>query len=367
MAVCRRLLVDRPAQIQHPDDPCRAQIKVLPDDLHQSLIAQPSGSKGFHPDGCGMGHADGVGELNLALAGQACGHNILGHVPGRVGCGAVHLGAVLSGKRAAAVPGIAAVAVHDNFPARKAAVPVGTADHKTAGGIDKEFGLVIHHIRRKDLVKDMLLDIPVNLLLGHALVVLGGEDHCVQAHRLVILIILHRDLGLSVRPQVGKRAVLADLSQASCQLVGQGDGIGHILLRLVGGVAEHHALISRADGVQLLLGHMLLPCLLGLQSLVNAQGNICGLLIDGGDHAAGIAVKAILCPVIADLPDGLPDNLLDVYIGAGGNLSHNQHQSCGDGRLAGHPAHGILLHQGIEDRVGNGIADLIRMSLCHGL
>ena len=43
-----------------------------------------------------MGHADGVGQLNLAAPGQAGGHDVLGHVPGHIGGGAVHLGGVLA-------------------------------------------------------------------------------------------------------------------------------------------------------------------------------------------------------------------------------------------------------------------------------
>ena len=49
-------------------------------------------------------------------------------------------------------------------------------------------------------------------------------------------------LGLGVGPEPGQGPVAPQLSQLGVELVGQDDGEGHALLRLIGGVAEHQPL-----------------------------------------------------------------------------------------------------------------------------
>ena len=363
MAVGRSLLIDGPSQIQHADNSRRTQIEILPDNLHQTAVRKLSCAEGIHIDRGWPRYADSVRELNLTFVRQSGRHNILRHIAGRVGCGAVHLRAVLSGESAAAMAGHAAVGVHDNLASCQSAVSVGTADHKTPRRIDIELRIPVHHIRRNHLVKHIFPNILVNLLLGYLLAVLGGKHHRVQPAGPAILIIFHRHLGLSVRAEVGKRAVFADLRELPHQLVGQGDGIGHQLRRLICGVAEHHTLVARADGFDLVLRHLML---LRLQRLVHAHSDIRGLLVDSRDHRAVFRVKAVFPAVIANLPDRVPYNLLDVYIAFGGDLTHDQHHARSGSRLAGHPAHGILLKQGVQNRVGNLVADLVRVSFGYG-
>ena len=96
MAICGRLFVNRAAQVEHTDDARGTEVEVFTDDFYQLFIGNLSGTVCIHHDGCGMRHADGVGELNLALVGKACGNDVLRRVTGRISCGAVHLGAVLA-------------------------------------------------------------------------------------------------------------------------------------------------------------------------------------------------------------------------------------------------------------------------------
>ena len=107
--------------------------------------------------------------------------------------------------------------------------------------------------------------------------------------------------------------------------------------------------------------------LLDLQTLVHAHGNIAGLLVNVGDDAAGIAVKAVLGPVIADASDDLSGDFGDIHIAAGADLAHDVHKACGHSGLAGHPAHGILLQYGVQHRVGDLVADFVGMSFRYGL
>ena len=190
---------------------------------------------------------------------------------------------------------------------------------------------------------------------------LGGNDHGIHPNGAVVLIILHRHLALAVGPQIGELPALADLGEPLGQLLGQRQRQRHQLRRLVAGIAEHHALVAGAVA-QLAVGSFLV-----LQGLVHAQGDVGGLLINGGDDATGIAVKAVFAPVIADVPDHFPGDLGDVHVAVGGDLAHDVDQSGADRGLAGHPAIGILLQDRVQNSVGDLVADFVGMSLGHRL
>ena len=190
---------------------------------------------------------------------------------------------------------------------------------------------------------------------------LGGNHHGVHTQGTVLLVILHGDLGLSVGTQIVGQTLLAHLSQAHGQLLGQGDGQGHELLGLVAGVAEHHALVAGA-----VVQAVVLSALLGLQALVHAHGDVGGLLVDGGDDSAGVAVKAELGAVVADIPHHVPGDLGDVHVAAGGDLTHDVDQTGGHSGLAGHTGGGVLRQNGVQHRVGDLVADLVGMSFGHG-
>ena len=147
---------------------------MFADDLHKPVIGKLSSSEGIHLDGSGMGHADGVGKLDLALIGKSCRNHVLGHITGRISCGTVHLGAVLTGECAAAVAGISAVGVNNDLSSSQSAVAVGSSDHETACGIDIKLRVFVHHSCRKHRIEHILLNVLMDLLLGHSIIVLGG-------------------------------------------------------------------------------------------------------------------------------------------------------------------------------------------------
>jgi len=126
---------------------------------------------------------------------------------------------------------------------------VGAADHEASRRIDEKLRIRIHHLLRQNHIEHMLFDICMDLFLGHGIVMLCRKHDSVKAERLAVLIVLHRHLRLSVGTKIRKRLILADFRQPSRQLVSQGDGIRHVLFRLVAGIAEHHALVAGADGV----------------------------------------------------------------------------------------------------------------------
>ena len=96
--------------------------------------------------------------------------------------------------------------------------------------------------------------------------------------------VFHGNLGLAVRTEEIDFARLADLRELVRQLVRELDRHGHQLGRLVARVAEHHALVAGAAGV-------------------HAHGDVGRLRLDGGEHAAGFGVEAILRAGVANVVD----------------------------------------------------------------
>ena len=189
---------------------------------------------------------------------------------------------------------------------------------------------------------------------------LGGQHHGIHADGLAVLVVLHGDLGLAIGTQIVHQTLLPHVGQTLGHLVGDGDSQRHQLRRLVAGVAEHHTLIAGAV-VQLALAGGL-----GLIALIHAQSDIAGLLIDVGDDGAGVAVKAALGGVVADVQHHLAGDLGDIHIAAGGDLTHDVDQAGGGAGLAGHAAVGVLLKDRVQHRVGDLVADLIGMPLGNG-
>ena len=100
--------------------------------------------------------------------------------------------------------------------------------------------------------------------------------------------------------------------------------------------------------------------------IVGAQGDVGALAIDVGDDAAGVAVKAVLGAVIADGADDLARRAGDVHVAAGRDLAHDVDEAGGAGRLAGNAGTGVLRQDGVEDGVGDLVADFVGMPLGDG-
>ena len=128
--------------------------------------------------------------------------------------------------------------------------------------------------------------------------------------------------------------------------MGQRNGQGHVLGRFVRGIAEHHALVAGAD-----LFIIALAALTGFVGLIDALGDIRGLFVQRNQDAAGIAVKAVLGAVIADVDDGLAGDLGDIHIAFRGDLADDMDLTGSDERLAGHAGMGILFQDRIQDSI----------------
>ena len=215
------------------------------------------------------------------------------------------------------------------------------------------------------MLDEVVLDLAHVLDLGS---MLRGDDDGRDLDGLAVLV-AHGDLGLAVGAQVGQSAVVAHggqaLGQAACQVVRH----GHEGLGLVGGVAEHHALVAGSDQVDRVGG----GAGLGLKRLVDALGDIGGLLVDEAHDAAGIAVKAKLGAVVANAADNATGNFLHVNVCLGADLASDDDGAGGHEGLAGAAdvfhvgGHAVGRNVALllqlyffgEDCVEDGIADLV--------
>lgn len=84
-------LVDRPLQIQFPDNDSWTQIKVLVDNTEQLCLWFQGGTVGEQRDGQRPGHSDGVRHLNQDSPAQLGFDQRLGHPASSVGSRAVDL------------------------------------------------------------------------------------------------------------------------------------------------------------------------------------------------------------------------------------------------------------------------------------
>ena len=122
--------------------------------------------------------------------------------------------------------------------------------------------------------------------------------------------------------------------------MGQRDRRRHQLRRFVGGVAEHHALVTGTAGVHTLR-------------------DVRRLLVDGRDDRAGVAIKTLTGIIVPDGAHRFANQGLDVEVGGAGDLAGNDDQAGAGKRLAGHAAQRIFGEARIQDRVRDLVGDLV--------
>src|SRR5512139_2195742 len=132
VAVARGAGVDRPHQVEHLDDALGTQVEVALDQLDDLGFGDLAGAEGVDHQRGRASDADRVADLHHAPVGEPGGDDVLRHIAAGVGSGAVDLGRILAGERAAAVRGRAAVGVDDDLAAGQPGVAHRAADDEAA-------------------------------------------------------------------------------------------------------------------------------------------------------------------------------------------------------------------------------------------
>jgi len=182
----------------------------------------------------------------------------------------------------AAVTAHAAVAIHDDFAASQAGVPLRTAHDEATSGVDEELGFLVQQVSGQNSADDFLRDEILDLLVLHVIGVLRGNDDIGDAHRLIVFILDgHLALGIGTQPaKPGRICEMRVNSRPSwwAYMIGG----GHQLRGFRAGVTEHQALIARP-----LLRRVLALCSLGIDPL----GDVRALRGDGVHDEHLVRVK----------------------------------------------------------------------------
>jgi hypothetical protein len=341
VAVLGRLVVDGVRKVKLLDNDTGPQVKVVLDNLHKLIRVLVRGPVGLNEERERLRNTNGVRQLDKGATGELGSDERLGNPASEVGGGTVDLGVVLSGEGTTTVGSPATVRVDDDLAASKTGVALGTTDDEEARGLDVVDGLVVKVLGRDDLLDDLLKDLLSELLGGNVLAVLGGHDNGVDANGdngTAVVSVLDGDLRLGVGAQPGQRAVVASLLHGGVELVREQQSQGEQFWGLVRGIAEHDALVT---GTELLHGLL----------IVQTLGNVGRLLLNGDENVARLVVEALVGAVVANVLDGVADDLLVVEMGLGGDLAKDHDHARLGGSLAGNLGERVLLEAGIEDGV----------------
>ena len=95
---------------------------------------------------------------------------------------------------------------------------------------------------------------------------------------------------------------------------------------------------------------------------IHAHGDVRGLAVDRLEYGAGLRVEPEVGVGIADRLDGAAHDVGNVHVGGRGDFSRHDRHARGHQRFAGDAGFGIGSQNRIEDRVGDLVRDLVRMS-----
>ena len=339
-------VVDGVGEVQLLDDDTGTEIKVLVDDLNKLLRGLVRGAVCLNEEGQRLSYTNGVGKLDQCAASQLGVDERLGDPAGKVSGRAVDLGVVLSGESTTTVGSPTTVGVDNDLTAGETGVTLGSANDEETRGLDVVDGLVVEHLGGDDLLDDLLLDLLAEFLGGDVLAVLGRDNNGVDTEGndgTVVVSVLNGDLGLGVGSQPRQGAITAGSSHSRVELVREEKGQRQKLRGLIGGITEHDTLVTGTELLESVL-------------VVEALSDVGRLLLDSDENVAGLVVEALVGGVVADVLDGITDDLLVVEVGLGGDLTEDHDHAGLGGSLAGDLGEGVLLEAGIEDGIGDLIA-----------
>ena len=162
----------------------------------------------------------------------------------------------------------------------------------------------------------------LELVMLNALVVLSGNEHLLDGFRLAIDV-TNRNLSFAVRAKERKRAVLANLGQALREAMRQINGHRHERARFC---CRRSRTPCPGRPRRFRLPYRRLRRA-GPPSFHRRPGRYRALAVNGVDYAAGVAVEAILCAVVADGANNVTHNGVDVDVGLRANFARHEHRA----------------------------------------
>ena len=181
---------------------------------------------------------------------------------------------------------------------------------------------------------------------------LCGDHYGMYSERLVVVAVLYGVLGFGIRAEIGHQLWLltAYPGQFYQGYVCERKRQRHVLLGVVAGVAEHHALVS---------GPLLL-----LDFVDDPPVDVGRLLVQGREYAAGLGVEHIVGLGVADAVYDSAGHVLYVHVCVlRADLAADDDEPGADKGLAGNLGLGILTQEVIENSVRYLVGHFVRMAL----
>ena len=230
----------------------------------------------------------------------------------------------------------------------EARVSVRPADHESSRRVDVVHGLCVQELGGNGLADHRFDECFLQLLVRDLFGVLVGKDDRCHVGRLAVDV-LHRHLAFAVGAEEIERPVFACLCRRLHDLVCEADRRRHQARGLGAGIAEHHALVSRA--------HLVVQ-----SRAVDALRDVGRLPLDGGDDRAGFVVDAVGGFRVPDALQHAAHDRGKVDVPVGGDFSAHHHEARGGEALAGDVALRVLLQRLVQHGIRYLVADLVGMS-----
>lgn len=126
------LLVDGAAEVEVAGEDTGAQVEVLQDNGEDLRVGAGASAVGVDVDREGLGHTDGVGDLDQGAGSEAGSDDGLGDPAGSVGARAVDLGGVLAGEGTTSVGSPASVGINDDLASCETTISHGSTNGEAA-------------------------------------------------------------------------------------------------------------------------------------------------------------------------------------------------------------------------------------------
>ena len=241
------------------------------------------------------------------------------------------------------------VGVHDDFSPRQSAVTVRSAQFKLASGIDVAFDFVAPHtVLLQDWLDDFGPHQPTQFGLGFTTpfrAMLGAENHIFDMQRATVFV-GHSHLALGIWPKMGDGSGSPNLGLPSNQGVGKINGKRHELFGFAAGISKHQTLVTGT-------------------TRIDAASDVSTLRVQSDLHFAGAAIEAFVGGVVANSDGGFSGDCLVVWgfhaFGQADLPSKNKDVGAAKG-FASHAGVGVPLETCVQDRIGNGIGQLVGVS-----